>query len=372
MRNRSRSRRGATVCSAALLASTAILAVAIGVSSPAHADTYPTWPQVQAAKQSAAAAQQELGVIQADVVQLESQEQAAANSELKAAYAATIATDHLRLAQTALARLDDQLSAARSQSAKATARFAGIEVALDRAGGGNTLTAELLADGRGSDLLSKLSDLGQLARRGAYLETAALQKRNIVTSLEAQASKAEKLRASLKNVADAAAQAAQIAQATAQADLATGQQQLTVLSEQAAALNGTAQTLSDAYTAGQLAELQRGGPVTALDTSGVVVDPAAAQAYARGAIGAYGWGSDQFVCLVELWNRESGWRANAYNVSSGAYGIPQSLPANKMLTAGADWLTNADTQINWGLSYISRAYRTPCGAWSHETSIGWY
>jgi hypothetical protein len=356
-----------------LLASTTILALATGVGPPAQADTYPTWPQVQAAKQNAAAAQQELAVIQADVVQLQSQEQAAGDRELKAAYAATVAAERLRLAVTALAHLDDQLSTARSQSAEATARFAGIEVALERAGGANTLTAELLAGGRGSgDLLSRLSDLGQLARRGADLETAALQKRNVVTSLEAQASKAEKLRASLKRIADAAAQAAQVAQATAQANLATGQQQLTVLTEQAAALNGTAQTLSDAYTAGQLAALQRGGNVTTLDTSGVVVDPAAAQAYARGAIGAYGWGSDQFTCLVKLWNRESGWRANAYNVSSGAYGIPQSLPANKMSTAGADWLTNADTQIDWGLSYISRAYRTPCGAWSHETSIGWY
>ncbi len=358
---------------AALLASTAILALAGGLSSPAHADNYPTWAQVQAAKQNAAAAQQELGVIQADVVQLESQEQAAAESELKAAYAATVAANRLQLAQTALANLDRQLSTARTQSVEATARFAGIEMGLERVGGGSTLTAELLAAGQGSgDLLRKLSVLGQLARRGADLETVALQKRNIVMSLEAQSSKAEKLRTSLKVAADATAREAQAAQADAQANLATGEQQRAVLTEQAAALNGTAQTLSDAYTAGQLAAIQRGGNVTAIDTSGVVVDPAAAQAFARGAIGAYGWGSDQFACLVKLWNRESGWRANAYNASSGAYGIPQSLPANKMVTAGADWLTNADTQINWGLSYISRAYRTPCGAWSHETSIGWY
>ena len=362
-----------TASVAALLASTAILALAGGLTSPAHADDYPSWAQVQAAKQSAAAAQQELGVIQADVVQLESQEQAATESELKAVYAATVATDRLQLAQTALASLDRQLSTARTQSTEATARFAGIEVALQRIGGGNTLTAELLAGGqRSGDLLSKLSALDQLARRGAGLEADALQKRNIVMLLEAQSSKAEKLRASLKVVADATAKEAQTAQADAQAKLATGEQQRTVLTAQAAALNGTAQTLSDAYTAGQLAALQRGGTVTALNTAGVVVDRAAAQAYARGAIGAYGWGSDQFACLVELWNRESGWRANAYTASSGSYGIPQSLPAIKMLTAGADWLTNADTQINWGLSYISRAYRTPCGAWSHETSIGWY
>jgi hypothetical protein len=149
-----------TASFAAILASTASLALAGGLSSPAHADEYPTWAQVQAAKQSAAAAQQELSVIQADVVQLESQEQAAADRELKAAYAATVAADRLQLAQTDLANLDRQLSTARTQSVVATARFAGIEVALERLGGGNTLTAELLADRRGSgDLLNELSAL---------------------------------------------------------------------------------------------------------------------------------------------------------------------------------------------------------------------
>jgi hypothetical protein len=104
----------------------------------------------------------------------------------------------------------------------------------------------------------------------------------------------------------------------------------------------------------------------------VTVDPAAAQAYAEGAIGAYGWSGGQWGCLLSLWTRESGWRADAYNVSSGAYGIPQSLPADKMATAGPDWQTNADTQINWGLAYIRSAYGSPCGAWAHEGVYNWY
>jgi hypothetical protein len=106
----------------------------------------------------------------------------------------------------------------------------------------------------------------------------------------------------------------------------------------------------------------------------VVVDPAGAQAYARRAIGAYGWGSGQFGCLIDLWNMESGWRANATNPSSGAYGIPQSLPAWKMSAAGPDWRTNGDTQVDWGLAYISQSYGTPCGAWNHEMSVypHWY
>ncbi|MGH3705424.1 MAG: lytic transglycosylase domain-containing protein, partial [Agromyces sp.] len=70
--------------------------------------------------------------------------------------------------------------------------------------------------------------------------------------------------------------------------------------------------------------------------------------------------------------RESSWRADAYNASSGAYGIPQSLPGSKMASAGADWRTNAATQIEWGLSYIADRYGAPCGAWAHSERFNWY
>jgi hypothetical protein len=99
---------------------------------------------------------------------------------------------------------------------------------------------------------------------------------------------------------------------------------------------------------------------------------AEAQAIARNMIAGYGWGDDQFACLVSLWQKESGWNTQAHNRSSGAYGIPQALPGSKMASAGADWQTNAATQISWGLGYISGRYGTPCGAWSHSQSVGWY
>lgn len=86
----------------------------------------------------------------------------------------------------------------------------------------------------------------------------------------------------------------------------------------------------------------------------------------------YGWKSGQFSCLVSLWNRESGWRVNAHNRSSGAHGIPQSLPGSKMASAGPDWYNNPHTQIKWGLRYISKRYGNPCGALGHSNRTGWY
>lgn len=102
------------------------------------------------------------------------------------------------------------------------------------------------------------------------------------------------------------------------------------------------------------------------------VDPGSAQAIAQSMMASRGWDDAQFACLVALWNRESGWNVSAENKSSGAYGIPQALPGSKMGSVAADWRTNPATQITWGLGYIDGRYGTPCSAYQHLQSSGWY
>jgi hypothetical protein len=85
-----------------------------------------------------------------------------------------------------------------------------------------------------------------------------------------------------------------------------------------------------------------------------------------------GFSIDQMSCLDSLWTRESGWNHLAQNPSSGAYGIPQALPGDKMASHGDDWRTNPVTQIRWGLDYIDDRYGTPCAAWQHSENYGWY
>jgi hypothetical protein len=101
-------------------------------------------------------------------------------------------------------------------------------------------------------------------------------------------------------------------------------------------------------------------------------EPGTPKAYALNYISQRDWGMDQFSCLVKLWTRESNWRHLARNPSSGAYGIPQALPASKMATEGADWMTNPETQIRWGVKYIASRYKTPCGAWAFFSQRNWY
>jgi hypothetical protein len=101
-------------------------------------------------------------------------------------------------------------------------------------------------------------------------------------------------------------------------------------------------------------------------------DPGTAQSIGYNMLPSFGFSqSSQWGCLLDLWNQESGWIYDAEN-ASGAYGIPQALPASKMASAGSDYLTDPTTQIKWGLGYISDVYGTPCEAWDHEEADGWY
>ena len=86
----------------------------------------------------------------------------------------------------------------------------------------------------------------------------------------------------------------------------------------------------------------------------------------------FDYGSNQFECFNNIIMRESMWKVNATNPSSGAYGIPQALPGSKMASEGSDWRTNPATQIIWGVKYMKDRYGSPCSAWSFKAANGWY
>ena len=114
----------------------------------------------------------------------------------------------------------------------------------------------------------------------------------------------------------------------------------------------------------------RGG---GLRRDGTHATPEQARAIARKMIASYkDWGDGDYDALVWLWNKESGWQWNATNPSSGAYGIPQALPASKLASAGDDWKDNAATQIRWGLNYIAGRYGSPSAAKTFWLAHNWY
>ena len=124
--------------------------------------------------------------------------------------------------------------------------------------------------------------------------------------------------------------------------------------------------------AGKAAAAKAAAAKAAAVKSTVTTPSGSPEQIAERMLSQFGWSSSQFSCLQPLWEHESGWSVTAENPTSGAYGIPQSLPGAQMASAGADWQSNAATQIRWGLTYIHGRYGSPCGAWAHEESDNWY
>ena len=140
----------------------------------------------------------------------------------------------------------------------------------------------------------------------------------------------------------------------------------------AAAAKAAALKSAEQAAAARKAAAQRTQQAQPARQAAVTTPSGSPEQIAEQMLSQFGWSSSQFSCLQPLWERESGWSLTAENPTSGAYGIPQALPAAQMSSAGPDWQTDAATQIRWGLTYIQGRYGSPCGAWAHEEADGWY
>lgn len=83
--------------------------------------------------------------------------------------------------------------------------------------------------------------------------------------------------------------------------------------------------------------------------------------YALSQFNNYGWPDEELVPLIQLWDDLSMWNPYTHG-DDGAHGIPLAQPGEKMASEGADWQTNPETQIRWGLRYIWQRYDNPSGA----------
>lgn len=244
-----------------------------------------------------------------------------------------------------------------------------IDDASDAISDARAVTRDIAASGLTVNAASTVVSTGSLSlavdKLGDVNVTPALMVPSLTADVETETQSVRERTAALRGQLDAAVaqKAAEEAAAKAAAEAAAAQ---------AAAEAAAAQAAAEAQAAAAAKAAAKAPAAPSVPAVNVNVDPASAQGIARSMMAAnYGWGDDQFACLVSLWNRESGWRVNAAN-GSGAYGIPQALPGSKMASAGADWQTNPATQIAWGLGYIAGRYANPCGAWAHSESSGWY
>ncbi|MBO0982306.1 hypothetical protein [Rathayibacter sp. SD072] len=437
LREPSRARRRLIAAGAGtLLVLCASLASPLTASAAYDPSDYPSWSDVESAKDSESATAAEVDRITAFLADLRDQAAELTDAAIARASEADAARTALDEANQRVTALESRADAARADADAAKEQAGRLAAQLYRSGGTDA-TLNLLVGGEQSDeLLYRLGTMSQLTLQTSTLQTAAETTENTAGALASQAEQARSERVALVDAASAALDAAESAQSAADAKVAEQEQYSSTLYAQLADLKNTTAALEEQYATGQQekavfedqqrrareaaeAEARRtapaaaprpaapaapapapaapgGGPlqlgnddptgaknssaetIAALSTYAGRTDgmsPAQAQAYARSVLGNYGWGSDQMdACLVPLWNGESGWRWNALNRSSGAYGIPQALPASKMASAGMDYQTNAATQVNWGLSYIKSSYGSPCSAWAkwNSRSPHWY
>jgi hypothetical protein len=106
-------------------------------------------------------------------------------------------------------------------------------------------------------------------------------------------------------------------------------------------------------------------------TTAAAAPAAPAGSFQDYALQKLGGDSSQMSCLENLWGKESKWNPNAQNPNSTAYGIPQFLDSTWAST-GIGKTSDGYRQIDAGLIYIDNRYGSPCGAWSHSQSQGWY
>ena len=401
---------------------TGALALSGSLAVPALADDdappsgFPSWQDVQAAKQNEASKADEVTKITTLLDGLQSQAEELGNAAVRSAADYAVAKDALDAASAKVDVLTAQTDRANAQVSQYKKEAGALAAQTYKAGGANLGVFVALDAISSKDSLQRLDVMRMVTEKATNLYANSKTAQGVAKALtdQQQAAKAERER--LAGDAKAKLDAAQAAQKAMDTQISQQKQQDQVLTAQLASLKGTTVAVEDQYRQGQAAlaayqaaqEAKRraaaeraqqaaaaaaqaaaqgsGGDGTASQGSGYIPvnvllpvipgndvnSPAGAQAYAAGRLGAYGWGQDQFQCLVQLWNQESSWQTNATNPSSGAYGIAQALLPSKYSSAGSDWLTNYRTQIEWGFGYIRDRYGSPCGAWGHEVSNNWY
>ncbi len=170
--------------------------------------------------------------------------------------------------------------------------------------------------------------------------------------------------AAAQSAADQAELEARQALEAARAELARREAEAAAAAEEAArqAAEAEAEAEAEAAEAAEATESTESAPAPAAAPAG---------SYQEYALAQLGGDSNEVSCLESLWGKESGWNPDAQNPTSTAYGIPQFLDSTWAGT-GIAKTSDGYRQIDAGLIYINNRYGSPCGAWSHSQSTGWY
>lgn len=224
-------------------------------ASAAPSDDYPTWAEVQAAKQSEAATAAQVAKLSTLVAELTAQSAALEKLAMQRAEDALLARGELEAAEAKTTRIADQLADAEARAASSAKLAASLVARLARTGGIDPSTTLLFSTGDDADrLLSRLGTMSKLSASSVALVEQAVFDQRAVTSLAEEAALAEDERRARADAADRAQADAEDAVAAVEGELAAQAVTRSVLYEQLASLKGTTAELERAYAEGQAAQ----------------------------------------------------------------------------------------------------------------------
>ncbi|MBF4992810.1 lytic transglycosylase domain-containing protein [Arthrobacter gandavensis] len=401
---------------------------------PAFAAEYPSWEDISAAKADTASTEEQVRNLEELLDRLYDEAGSLGNAAVSASSRYDELRAEVEASDARLAELAAQRSEASARAGELRGQVGALAAQTYKTGGMDSTVLFLLDADEGAAHLDRLTTLSLVTERTSRLYGEAEAARNAAESLEEAEQSEREARAKLAALAGEQYEDAQSATQAAETAVREQEERSAVLAAQLAELRSTTaeaelgriqaarldesvrQQAEEARRAAETAPGRDADPVInpispkppaapgntpppapvpapapapapaplpdppapapqpppPAPPAAPVNDPAGAQAFAASTMAVYGWDNGEFRCLVDLWNRESNWLTSAMNPYSGAYGIPQSLPGDKMAAAGSDWRTSYQTQIRWGLSYIAQRYKTPCGAWTHSELKGWY
>jgi cell wall-associated NlpC family hydrolase len=351
----------AAVSIAAAFALTATGGAAGAAAAPMLRGDYPTWSEVQAAKQSEAATRAEVEKIEALVAELTAEADRLGKVALEKAEEASLARSALADAEAKSTRLASQVADAQKRADDSAALAAGLVARLSRTGGGDTSMALAFSNEADADaLLSRLATMSKLSTSSAALVERAVFDKKALGSLRDEADVAEKERSRLADAAQQAADAAQQSADAVEAQLAQQSSTQAVLFSQLASLKGTTADLERQYQEGvawEKAQQQQPTPPAPPANPPAGVDPTPAPpssslvdgaiAYARAQLGKpYGssMGPDVFDC--------AGLVKSAY-ASVGVYAGPWGSTSQYNYLAGQNRLVPVDQMQPGDLLFYS-------------------
>jgi len=276
---------------------TAVVALLVSGSVVGHsadaafADDYPSWNDVQAARNSTAAAAKQITEITALIASLQADVTAKQAVAEQKGEAAQVAQDRYDTKALEAANLKDQADVASEKAAKSKQQAAQVAARLARSTSSDLPTQIFFSGAKANDLLEKLGLANMVSDQSVGLYTKAVQDQNTAQSLTDTANVAKDALKALAETAQKALEDAAVAAEAAQTALDEQQDHIATLQAQLETLKTNQQHTEAEYKAGLVAKYGPGADLAAGEIS--------EQGYARPAGGAitspYGYRVDPYT-----------------------------------------------------------------------------